>query len=84
MHTSSGEDVYCSVISFLNGSPLGELEGESLLKGMQELGRITAKLHIQSISRDKTIPIKRFSWDINNFSVITVMEYGEAGEIIKV
>lgn len=66
MHTSSGEDVYCSVISFLNGSPLGELEGESLLKGMQELGRITAKLHIQSISRDKTIPIKRFSWDINN------------------
>ena len=66
MHTSGGEDVYCSVISFLKGSPLGELTGDELIKGLEELGGITAKLHIQSMSRDKSVKIKRFSWDISN------------------
>lgn len=66
MRTSGGETVYCSVISFLDGSPLGELKGEALLDGLEKLGEITARLHIQSINRDKSVKIKRFCWDINN------------------
>lgn len=66
MRTSGGETVYCSVISFLYGSPLGELKGEALLDGLEKLGEITARLHIQSINRDKSVKIKRFCWDINN------------------
>ena len=66
MRTSGGENVYCSVISFLYGSPLGELKGEALLDGLEKLGEITARLHIQSINRDKSVKIKRFCWDINN------------------
>ena len=66
MHTSGGVDVYCSVISFLYGNPLGELTDDLLLDGLKKLGEITAKLHVQSINRDKSVKIKRFSWDINN------------------
>lgn len=67
MRVSSGAVVYCSVISFLRGRPLGELEGEELLYSIEELGSITAKLHIQSINRDKSVVIKRFTWDVDNF-----------------
>ena len=66
MTTFSGEEVYVSVISFLEGSPLGELKDDELIKGLESLGEITAKLHMQSINRDKSVVIKRFYWDINN------------------
>lgn len=66
MTTFSGEEVYVSVISFLEGSPLGELKDDELIKGLESLGEITAKLHMQSINRDKSVVIKRFCWDINN------------------
>lgn len=59
-------DKYVSVISFLEGSPLGELKDDELIKGLESLGEITAKLHMQSINRDKSVVIKRFYWDINN------------------
>lgn len=55
MRTSGGKTVYCSVISFLDGSPLGELKGEALLDGLEKLGEITARLHIQSINRDNQL-----------------------------
>lgn len=66
MTTFSGEEVYVSVISFLEGNPLGELKDDELIKGLESLGEITAKLHMQSINRDKSVVIKRFYWDINN------------------
>ena len=66
MTTFSGEEVYVSLISFLEGSPLGELKDDELIKGLESLGEITAKLHMQSINRDKSVVIKRFYWDINN------------------
>lgn len=66
MTTFSGEEVYVSVISFLEGSPLGELKADELIEGLESLGEITAKLHMQSINRDKRVVIKRFYWDINN------------------
>lgn len=66
MKVSSGAVVYCSVISFLEGRPLGELQGAELLKYTEELGRITARLHLQSINRDKSVVIRRFAWDVTN------------------
>ena len=70
MTTFSGEEVYVSVISFLEGSPLGELKDDELIKGLESLGEITAKLHMQSINRDKSVVIKRFYWDIDRKSVV--------------
>ena len=77
MTTFSGEEVYVSVISFLEGSPLGELKDDELIKGLESLGEITAKLHMQSINRDKSVVIKRFYWDINNL-------FGDINDLIWV
>lgn len=76
MKTSSGAVVYCSVISFLHGKALGELRDNDLLINMEQLGEITAKLHLQSIGRDKSVVIKRFSWDVENFFGINAGVWG--------
>ena len=58
---------YCSVISFLEGTILGELQGAELFTAIEEMGEITAKLHKQSMERDRTNCLREFSWDITNF-----------------
>lgn len=67
MNTSDGAKLYCSVISFLEGKVVGDLEGDELAEAVRQIGEITAKLHLQAIKRDKSVVLKRFSWDIHNF-----------------
>lgn len=55
------------MISFLEGKIVGELEGEELNQQMIEIGKILAKLHLQSQNRNKKVVIKRSSWGINDF-----------------
>ena len=62
-----GTVLNCSVISFLEGKAVGELCGEELLKSMEYIGEMTAKLHIQAICRDENINLHRPHWDIECF-----------------
>ena len=62
-----GHNYFCSVISFLNGDMLDVATGTELCTAVEELGEITAKLHIQSMTRSGENRLERFSWDIHNF-----------------
>lgn len=67
LYGADGRAWNCSVISFLEGRLLEQLSGEELLKAMEQMGEITAKLHLQAIHRDPGVILKRGSWDVHNF-----------------
>lgn len=62
-----GKKWFCSVVSFLEGKLIGNLDPSKLPEALEQVGEITAKLHLQSIHRDKSVRLERFSWDIHNF-----------------
>ena len=62
-----GRSYHCSVVSFLDGDTLDGISGAELYRAVEELGEITAKLHIQSMGRNRENRLERFSWDIHNF-----------------
>lgn len=65
--SSSGKKYFVSLISFLYGKAVGELKGNELIKSMKEIGEMTAKLHLQSVSRNDRPKLKRPCWDTNEF-----------------
>ena len=70
MTTFSGEEVYVSVISFLEGSPLGELKDDELIKGLESL-IITPRAPYSIVIVAKKIvdiPVK----SLNNNALISV------------
>lgn len=65
--SSSGIKYFCSVISFLYGKAVGELKGMELINNMEIIGKMTAKLHLQSINRNNRKKLKRPNWDTDEF-----------------
>lgn len=56
----------CTMFSFLEGTTLRGIDGEKLLFYLGKIGEIAAKLHIESINRDNSIKLKRFSWNYDD------------------
>lgn len=56
----------CCLFSFLEGKMLGDVRGAQALPLIHTLGATLAVLHEQSRTRDKRIPIRRFSWDLSD------------------
>lgn len=56
----------CCMFSFLEGKLVGELHGDELIEQIKNMGTFLAILHNQSYNRDKSVVLKRFSWDLED------------------
>ncbi len=60
------QEFFCSMFSFLPGQTLKTISQEELKNYLREIGKITAKLHCQSIEFCKRQKLKRFSWELED------------------
>lgn len=75
LESSGGNRYTVSLISFLEGKPIGDLSSREMYLTIREIGAMTAKMHLASIrhlQREKTQPdrypvLQRMSWDTENF-----------------
>ena len=79
MTTFSGEEVYVSVISFLEGSPLGELKDDELIKGLESLGSFICS----QLTEIRVLLLRDFTGISTIFLATITMEYGARGVIIR-
>ena len=65
--SASGNSYFYSIQSYISGNTIKDMDGESMLRGMELVGYTAAKLHnMEEKNPHSQIEFKRFSWDVED------------------